>query len=106
MFSRKRRPVWMASLEDEKGQLLYHGVIERLSFEESYVLALCMEFFGDPNPCEIHRSAVVIRAIEELRAACVSQGWVPVCELTERIRGLLCGYPDAAAIHVWDQQEL
>ncbi len=104
MFGRRRKTVWMARLEGDQGLPLYEGPLERLHFDESCVLALSVEFFDDPSPCEIHRSAVILRAIEEIRAACTSADPLPVSGLNERIRGLLGAYPQASTVRVWEQQ--
>ena len=36
---------------------------------EETLLALCLEYFNDANPCHIHRSAVCMRAVAELEQA-------------------------------------
>lgn len=105
MFGRKRRSVWMASLLDAQGLSLFLAPMDRLRFEEQLVLALSLEFFDDPSPCEIHRSAVVLRAIEEIRAACAADVHLPLCALSPRVRVLLGAYPEAAGIRVWEAQK-
>lgn len=104
MFGRKRKAVWMASLLDAEGESLYLAPVDRLRFEEPVVVALSVEFFDDPSPCEIHRSAVVLRAIEEIRSACAGQEHRPVAGLSPRVQGLLSAYPEAQGIRVWEQQ--
>jgi len=41
--------------------VLYFGPTSGLPIRESVVLAKSTEFFDDPEPCMIHRSAVLVR---------------------------------------------
>ena len=61
----KRRSVRIV-LQDEAGHTVFDDRIERLTLPEDVILSMCLEFFGDPAPCEIHRSAAVSRALSEI----------------------------------------
>lgn len=93
----------MARIEDESGAGLYQDKLENLKISESCILALSLEFFEDPAPCEIHRSAVTLRAVEEIRLACAAEGPVSLSGVSERIRWLLGAYPGAVSIRVWEE---
>ena len=64
----KRRWVRVA-IQDEAGHTVFDDRIERLALPEDVTLSLCLEFFGDPAPCEIHRGAAVSRALSLARSA-------------------------------------
>ena len=47
-------------------ETMYHGPVSGLPVREAAILEKSVEFFGDPEPCMIHRSAVLARVYEEL----------------------------------------
>lgn len=53
---------------------------------ETVVLNLSMEYFGDPEPCEIHRAAVQKRAMMELIEFCGLDRRISVADLPEVLR--------------------
>lgn len=103
MFRRKHRSKWKARIEDGSGRVLFEEELERLPIGESVVLSLSAEFFDDPEPCEIHRSAVIMRALEEIRLACAADQPVPIGGLSDRVRRLLGAYGTADSIRVWEE---
>lgn len=48
-------------------QLIYHGYLKDVPLKESIILAKSVEFFDDPEPCHIHRSAVRTRLTAEIQ---------------------------------------
>ena len=50
------------------GRLVYSGPVSGLPVCERVILAKSVEFFGDPEPCYIHRSAVQARLYAEFDA--------------------------------------
>ena len=52
-----------------KGEEVYRGTMTDLPLKEEIILSKSDEFFNDPNPCFIHRSAVRVRLIAELEEA-------------------------------------
>lgn len=42
-------------------KLLYEGEVSDLPLKDEKVISGSIEFFGDPEPCMIHRSAVMSR---------------------------------------------
>ena len=68
---------------------------------EAVVVALSVEYFNDPEPCEIHRGAVRHRAVQELRERCPLGQAVAVSALDEGLRRLL---PEGAATVLFSEE--
>ncbi len=60
-----------------------------ISFEEDGIIRASMEFYNDPQPCEIHRAAVRNRALADLKKSCPPGRQVPVGTLPELLRAML-----------------
>ena len=60
---------------------VYRGTLTDLPLKEEIILEKSEEFFNDPNPCFIHRSAVRVRLLAELEEAAGRGEW----ELWEKI---------------------
>ena len=58
-----------------KGEEVYRGTMTDLPLKEEIILSKSDEFFNDPNPCFIHRSAVRVRLIAELEEAVAQENW-------------------------------
>lgn len=71
MFGRKKKPAAQASLTvwSESGEVLYDGRLTGLVLRDETIKRLSLHFFNDPEPCKIHRSAVLSRVFAELEAA-------------------------------------
>ena len=50
------------------GSVLYHDRLDAFPFPEAVVLSGCEKYFGDPNPCEIHRRALQVRLCAEIES--------------------------------------
>ena len=48
------------------GDVLFEGNIMGLPLNEEWILKKSIEFFDDPAPCYIHRSAVTVRLLDEI----------------------------------------
>ncbi len=90
----KKKPVllWMLTIKDAMSNVLYQGPLLNMQFAESTIKALSMEFFRDPEPCHIHRSAVIQRAMMEIEFACPEGMPVPFSDLSPRIAGFFSCY--------------
>lgn len=95
-----RRPslTMVLELTDAAGQVLFRDRPEALAFDEACVLALSLEFFNDPAPCLIHRSAVIQRAALEIAQALIPNQPTPLGALPPRVAGFLLGYPALAQL--------
>ncbi|MDR0450684.1 MAG: hypothetical protein LBH26_05425 [Treponema sp.] len=49
-----------------EGAPIFDGPLQSLRFPEKLIIEKSVEFFRDPEPCFIHRSAVVSRLVAEL----------------------------------------
>ena len=65
---------------------------------EETVLALSVEYFNDPEPCAVHR-----RAMMELMEHCPAGETVRLSELPERQRGYFA--PNVAAVRIGEARE-
>ena len=88
LFAKRR--VTRLLLQDESGRTVFDDRIERLTLPEDVILSMCLEFFGDPAPCEIHRGAAVSRALSEIELH--GAGRFPVAGLPERLRRYFARY--------------
>ena len=48
------------------GAVLYDGKLTGLALRDETIVKLSIQYFDDPEPCEIHRSAVLSRVFMEL----------------------------------------
>jgi hypothetical protein len=62
----KRKGLPEIEFYDYTGVLIKRCRLDALSFREETVLRLSLEFFQDPEPCMIRRSAVISRILMEL----------------------------------------
>ena len=84
---------------DAQGLVLSRGPVHQFTPPEDVVLELSMEFFQDPHPCMIHRSAVLCRIYGELEE-CLEKGngRLPVEELPPSVRAIFHSQPQAACV--------
>ena len=95
MFGKwKRQRLCRIVVRGAAGEILMDADEANYTLSEAAVVALSVEFFNDPEPCEIHRAAVRHRAVQQLREACPSGVDVPADGLTSELRALL---PEGAA---------
>lgn len=90
---------------DASGAVLGRCPLNALPLREDTVIRLSIEFFGDPEPCMIHRSAVMSRMYMELfdyLAAATASGlseWA-IEELPQRLGSFFAaGQTQRIAIH-------
>lgn len=62
------------------GHVVYEGFLKDIPLRESIILEKSVQFFNDPEPCHIHRSAVRVRLTEELLLELESKGDVGDCD--------------------------
>ena len=95
MFGKKRRKAeWRVTVRGAGGQTLAEAPLAEFPLPEAAVIRLSVEYFNDPEPCEIHRAAVRSRAMQELREACPEGREIALATLPESLRDLL---PEGAA---------
>ena len=100
MFGRKKKRKTRILVTGEQGVLLSCEPAEFAPPEET-ILALCLEYFHDANPCHIHRSAVCLRAVAELEQACPRGETVRVEALPANLRRLFA--PGAQTVRIEEE---
>lgn len=103
MFGNKRRRHLALEIRAADGRVLFEDRLQRLTLPEAVVLALSEEFFGDPQPCEIHRAAVLSRAMAELEVALAIGTPYRVENLSGRVRASLSAYPQASTVRLYEE---
>ena len=54
--------------------VLFAGDLMDLPLKDEWIIKKSIEFFNDPEPCFIHRSAVTIRLLNEIWDSAVTRG--------------------------------
>jgi hypothetical protein len=85
---------------DGQGALVFDGSLQDLRFPEKLIMGKSMEFFRDPEPCFIHRSAVVSRLVAELDLLLGEQSELSVEVLEKSCPGYLGEYAGARLIRL------
>ena len=85
-----KRRITRVMIQDEAGHVIFDDRIERMALPEDVILSMCLEFFGDPAPCEIHRGAVVSRALGEIELN--GAGRFYAAGLSQRLRRYFARY--------------
>jgi hypothetical protein len=83
------------------GAILFEGPLNELRFPEKLVIAKSVLFFDDPEPCFIHRSAVVARLFAEINLLLEAKSKIPLAELSESCSGYFDEYPGAEIIKIF-----
>jgi hypothetical protein len=86
------------SILDGKGVSLFEGSLSDISFSEKLIVSKSIQFFHDPDPCFIHRSAVVVRLISELDLLLRASPEISIEQLEETSLGYLGEYGGAKYI--------
>ena len=55
-------------------KVLFNGDISDLPLKDEWIIKKSIEFFNDPEPCFIHRSAVTVRLLNEVWDYAVNGG--------------------------------
>ena len=82
---------------DKEDMVIFKGRIIALNLKEELIINMSIEYFNDPSPCFIHRSAVMKRLFVELEDYLESssdQGkseW-KMDEIPENIKNILSAY--------------
>jgi hypothetical protein len=50
---------------------LYDGLVKDIPLKDSVIIEKSIQYFDDPEPCNIHRTAVRVRLTEELQLSLV-----------------------------------
>ena len=83
---------------DRSGNTLFQGTAESIPLSEESIVKLSVKFFNDPAPCEIHRSAVRIRAFYEVWEACPEEGKIRFNELPMEMQEIFSEFPSESYV--------
>ncbi|NLG24246.1 MAG: hypothetical protein GX558_02750 [Clostridiales bacterium] len=92
----QRAPITLTVLAGDGG-VLYRGAVAGMALPEALILALSMEFFGDPAPCQIHRSAVMKRVFLEIEERLAGGETRLLSDLPPECARYFAGYTAATA---------
>ena len=81
------------------GRLIYSGAVDGLPVGEKTLITKSIEFFSDPEPCYIHRSAVQARLYAEF------EGWLDSAGAGDAYDAELCGLPTRFAAYFFGANE-
>lgn len=98
-FMKKAANQPIITMWNERGETIYNGGLTGLSFPDDQVVALSIKFFNDPEPCEIHRGAVISRALLELEAAIEPEKTVDI-EVLGELGTYLSAYPGVQSVRL------
>lgn len=90
---------------DARGERLSCGPVSRYALPEPQMLELSMEFFQDPQPCMIHRSAILCRVYGELED-CLREngGEMEIADLSTAVRALFEADSQGARVAVCQKE--
>lgn len=82
MFNKifKTKKTYIEIFDEDK--LLFKGLWNDIPLNDDLIIQRSIEFFNDPTPCYIHRTAVRVRILAELEEALlgnftdISRGWL------------------------------
>jgi len=98
MFSKPKKTVPWLTLYDSTGNIAQKMHLTDLYVPEGIVIEKSIEFFRDPAPCVIHRTAVLSRLMMELECALSACAIIPLSSLSPDLRRYLSGYAAAHSI--------
>jgi hypothetical protein len=85
---------------DGEGTPIFEGPLQGLCFPEKLIIGKSMEFFRDPEPCFIHRSAVVSRLVAEIDLLLRKQPELSIEALEESCPAYLGEYSGARRLRI------
>ena len=84
---------------DESGRVLYDGLLTGLILPDQTVKDLSRQYLNDPEPCEIHRSAVMSWVFAELEEALTPDIEVDIDTMDDQ-QIYFSGYPGARRVRL------
>ena len=85
------------------GKEVFRAPLVEISLKEEKVIEKSIEYFDDPEPCYIHRGAVVARLADEMAAEAEKNGGkLSGDEIPELYREVLA-YEDLESIEVFEE---
>lgn len=81
MFFRNKSPQHPSIQIFYNNACIYQGFLKDIPIKESVIIEKSIHFFNDPEPCNIHRTAVRLRITEELSIKLLEAKQNECCEL-------------------------
>ena len=94
--ARSRDPI--LTVRDPDGATLVEAPLSIFPYEESGIIRSSIEFYHDPEPCEIHRGAIASRSAAHFKMVCPLGKTVEVSALDPLLQALLP--PQAATVQL------
>lgn len=105
MFLKQKKAVPWLTFYDSDGNVAKKIRLMDLAVPEGIVIEKSIEFFHDPAPCMIHRTAVLSRLMMEMECALSACANVPLGSLPAEIRRYLSGYTGVHAISITQEDK-
>lgn len=83
-----------------KNTCIYEGLLKDIPIKDSVIIEKSIRFFNDPEPCNIHRTAVRLRITEELSIELKETEQSECCKLFLA----LCPFENIDQVIISDQQ--
>ncbi len=84
VLKRKKKAAVRLTMWNANGEIVYDDRLENLRLPNEVILSMSVEFFDDPEPCQIHRGACMARAFAEIEMTCTDR--CAICELPDEIQ--------------------
>lgn len=72
--------------------VLYDGALTAMPLPDALIIELSIEFFDDPEPCQIHRGAVLKRVFMDITLTLGENSTTSYERLPDNLRRYLSGY--------------
>jgi hypothetical protein len=105
MFSKQKKSVPWLVIYDGSGNAMKKIRLSELLVPDDIIIEKSIEFFRDPSPCVIHRTAVLSRLMMELEKALCAGGITPLGSLPADLMHYLSGYKDAHSILISQEEK-
>lgn len=84
---------------------MYDGTLTLIKIPESLIIELSIEFFDDPEPCHIHRGAVLKRVYMEINMLLGNNSVTPVADLPESVLRYLKAYEGITSVTMYREED-
>jgi hypothetical protein len=88
MFGKKKKDIGNTLIIISDGNVLYDGPVHSLPIKEARVIEGSIEFYDDPEPCMIHRGAVISRYYTMI------DKWISECDPEEERSFEITDFPE------------
>lgn len=90
---KRKRPI--LTILGSQGEEIFKGELYSIHIPKEVIVDMSIEFFDDPEPCEIHSSAVLSRAFSEVLKVLEEREVVKLSFLSSRVQRYFKAYKGA-----------